>query len=82
MGTNELHPHCDLKGHKSIIHLTMVWDFGQGIWVLGTRCYVISTHTTYLGKCVLIVEMNMVGEHLMIIKFNKDNLKNSSALSI
>ncbi len=41
--------------------------------------YITSTHTTNIDKCVLVIRMHQVehgGEHVVIIRFNKDNPMN------
>jgi hypothetical protein len=41
---NEMIDHCEIKAHRNIINLVLVWNYGQEVLVLSEGCYVILAH--------------------------------------
>lgn len=75
--TNEEVDQCDIRFHKSSNYPILVQDFKQGTQATNVEC-----HTTYIDDVFQLLERiksNMVEEHVVIIRFNKDNPMNSSS---
>jgi hypothetical protein len=41
---NDMIDYCELKGHRNIINLVLVWNYGREVLVLSAGCYVILAH--------------------------------------
>ncbi len=75
--TNEEVDQCDIRYHKSPSYPILVQDFKEGtqeqMWN--------TTQPTLMNVFQLLkrIKSNMVEEHVVIIRFNKDNPMNSSS---
>ncbi len=41
---NEMIDYYEIKGHRNIINLILVWNYGQEVLVLNVGCYIILVH--------------------------------------
>jgi hypothetical protein len=55
---NEMINYCGIKGHRNIINLVLVWNYGQEVFSVKWRMLCYYSSQTHINKCVLVVGMH------------------------